>query len=88
LSRCKRVSTNLCLSCAAHRSEAIHAKYGGDKNLVLVEGDHNSPRPRFLYDSIGIFLTQTLQVSARYTFVQYATSCESATHNSVMLELF
>jgi hypothetical protein len=67
LSRCKRVSTNLCLSCAAHRSEAIHAKYGGDKNLVLVEGDHNSPRPRFLYDSIGIFLTQTLQVSALYS---------------------
>jgi hypothetical protein len=43
-------------------SEAIHARYGGDKNLVVVEGDHNSARPKFLYDSIGIFLSQTLQV--------------------------
>ena len=47
----------------SYYSEAIYAQYGGDKNLVLVEGDHNSARPRFLYDSIGIFLTQTLQVS-------------------------
>lgn len=43
-------------------SMLIYERYGGDKNLVLVEGDHNSRRPRFLYDSIGIFLTNTLQV--------------------------
>jgi hypothetical protein len=43
-------------------SQSIHEKYGGDKNLVLVEGDHNSPRPRYLYDSIAIFLQQTLQL--------------------------
>lgn len=56
-----RVTVPDTLLCRPH-SEAIHARYGGDKNLVIVEGDHNSPRPRFLYDSIGIFLTQTLQV--------------------------
>ncbi|KAJ1432258.1 Alpha/Beta hydrolase protein [Ochromonadaceae sp. CCMP2298] len=43
-------------------SELLHAAYGGDKNLVIVDGDHNSPRPRFLYDSIGIFLATTLQI--------------------------
>ena len=37
-------------------SQAIHAQYAGDKNLVMVEGDHNSPRPRFLFDSAAIFL--------------------------------
>lgn len=49
----------------------IHDKYGGDKNIVVVDGDHNSPRPRFLFDSIGIFLMSTLQVSPR---------CHSSTH--------
>lgn len=44
-------------------SVLIHEKYSGDKNIVIVEGDHNSKRPMFLYDSIGIFLSNTLQVS-------------------------
>ena len=44
-----------------NHSKMIFEKYGGDKNIVIVEGDHNSPRPRFLYDSVGIFLTTTLQ---------------------------
>ena len=43
-------------------SEQIHEKYAGDKNLVRVEGDHNSPRPRFLFDSATIFLQNYLQV--------------------------
>lgn len=37
-------------------------KYAGDKNVIIVEGDHNSPRPKFLFDSAAIFLTHTLQV--------------------------
>jgi len=41
---------------------ALHSNYAGDKNLVLVEGDHNSPRPRFLYDSAAIFLNATMNV--------------------------
>jgi hypothetical protein len=36
--------------------------YAGDKNLVLVEGDHNSPRPDFFLDSVGIFFHNTLLV--------------------------
>jgi hypothetical protein len=31
--------------------------------LVVVEGDHNSARPRFLFDSAAIFLANYLQLS-------------------------
>ena len=43
-------------------SEAIHARYAGDKNLIVVEGDHNSPRPKFMFDSASIFLQTCLQI--------------------------
>jgi hypothetical protein len=38
-------------------------RYAGDKTLVVVEGDHNSPRPRFLFDSAAIFLSNYLQLN-------------------------
>jgi hypothetical protein len=47
---------------SAQHSRRIHEKYAGDKNLLIVDGDHNTPRPKFLYDSVSIFLQQTLQV--------------------------
>mmetsp|Transcript_26868 Transcript_26868/g.44916 ORF Transcript_26868/g.44916 Transcript_26868/m.44916 type:complete len:513 (-) Transcript_26868:358-1896(-) len=50
-------------------SVLLHDKYGGDKNLVIVDGDHNTPRPRFLYDSIGIFLSSTLQIPEEWMLV-------------------
>lgn len=43
-------------------SEAVHARYAGDKNLIIVEGDHNSPRPKFMFDSVSIFLQTCLQI--------------------------
>eukprot|EP00560_Eucampia_antarctica_P009255 CAMPEP_0197828260 /NCGR_PEP_ID=MMETSP1437-20131217/4873_1 /TAXON_ID=49252 ORGANISM="Eucampia antarctica, Strain CCMP1452" /NCGR_SAMPLE_ID=MMETSP1437 /ASSEMBLY_ACC=CAM_ASM_001096 /LENGTH=530 /DNA_ID=CAMNT_0043429425 /DNA_START=178 /DNA_END=1770 /DNA_ORIENTATION=- len=45
-----------------HHSEAIHARYAGDKNMIVVEGDHNSPRPKFMFDSVSIFLQTCLQI--------------------------
>jgi dienelactone hydrolase len=33
---------------------------------VMVEGDHNSPRPRFLYDSAANFLQMYLQISPEW----------------------
>jgi hypothetical protein len=45
-----------------HHSEDIHKKYAGDKNLIIVEGDHNSPRPKFMFDSASIFLQTCLQI--------------------------
>jgi len=43
-------------------AKQLYDAYAGDKNMVLVDGDHNSSRPRFLMDSIAIFFLQTLQV--------------------------
>jgi hypothetical protein len=45
-----------------HHSRAIHDSYAGDKNLVLVEGDHNTRRPAYLRDSICIFFHTRLCV--------------------------
>ncbi|KAI9919949.1 hypothetical protein PsorP6_015976 [Peronosclerospora sorghi] len=45
-----------------HHSDQIYAAYGGDKNLVKVDGDHNTSRPQFLLDSAAIFLQTALQV--------------------------
>jgi pimeloyl-ACP methyl ester carboxylesterase len=39
-----------------HHSEELYERYAGDKNLIIVEGDHNSPRPKFMFDSASIFL--------------------------------
>jgi len=47
-------------------SEMIHAKYAGDKNMIVVEGDHNSPRPKFMFDSVSIFLQTCLQIPSAW----------------------
>ena len=44
-----------------HHGEALLARYAGDKNLLRVEGDHNSERPSFMMDSAAIFFHNTLQ---------------------------
>lgn len=46
---------------APHHAQAIHDAYGGDKNLINFEGDHNSDRPRFYFDSAAIFLQTCLR---------------------------
>lgn len=43
-------------------SQSIHALYAGDKNIIIVNGDHNTLRPKFLFDSAAIFLITTLQI--------------------------
>ena len=50
-----------------HHSEELHAKYAGDKNIIIVEGDHNSPRPKFMFDSASIFLQTCLQIPSEWT---------------------
>ncbi|KAL9227091.1 hypothetical protein vseg_002827 [Gypsophila vaccaria] len=44
-----------------HHSERIFDAYMGDKNIIKFEGDHNSPRPQFYFDSISIFFNNVLQ---------------------------
>lgn len=46
----------------AHHSKELHELYAGDKNLVIVDGDHNTLRPSFLLDSAGIFLQNALHI--------------------------
>lgn len=50
-----------------HHSKKIYEKYAGDKNLIVVDGDHNTTRPKFLYDSVSIFLTTVLQIPPHWT---------------------
>lgn len=44
-----------------YHTETLCEQYSGDKNLVLVDGDHNSPRPRFCMDGAGFFFYRWLQ---------------------------
>ncbi|GER32349.1 alpha/beta-Hydrolases superfamily protein, partial [Striga asiatica] len=43
-----------------HHSDRIFDAYVGDKNIIKFEGDHNSPRPEFYFDSISIFFNNVL----------------------------
>ncbi|XP_031481666.1 uncharacterized protein LOC116251497 isoform X1 [Nymphaea colorata] len=43
-----------------HHSDIIFKSYAGDKNIIKFEGDHNSPRPQFFYDSASIFFYNVL----------------------------
>eukprot|EP00986_Skeletonema_menzelii_P015459 scaffold11797_cov144-Skeletonema_menzelii.AAC.4 len=45
-------------------AEVIHRQYAGDKNLVIVDGDHNSPRPRYMVQGAMLFLQSCMNVSA------------------------
>ncbi|XP_042444384.1 uncharacterized protein LOC122029461 [Zingiber officinale] len=45
----------------ARHSDIIYEAYAGDKNIIKFEGDHNSPRPQFYYDSVSIFFYNVLR---------------------------
>jgi len=47
---------------APHHAQDIHDQYAGDKNISLVVGQHNSPRPGWWKDSAAIFLRQYMQI--------------------------
>lgn len=44
-----------------HHAKDLHELYAGDKNFVMIEGDHNSARSKFFMDSVAIFFFNTLQ---------------------------
>lgn len=44
-----------------HHTKELHQEYAGDKNFVMVDGDHNSQRSKFFMDSVAIFFFNTLQ---------------------------
>jgi cephalosporin-C deacetylase-like acetyl esterase len=43
-------------------SKKLYEKYSGDKNIIFFEGDHNSRRPQFFFDSVSIFCKNHLLV--------------------------
>jgi len=43
-------------------SLSLHDAYAGDANMIVVDGDHNTTRPRFMFDSVSIFLQACLQI--------------------------
>jgi hypothetical protein len=44
-----------------HHGETMFKLYAGeDKNIIRVEGDHNSDRPHFMMDSVAIFFHNCL----------------------------
>ncbi|KAJ0988172.1 hypothetical protein J5N97_006528 [Dioscorea zingiberensis] len=43
-----------------HHSDRIFKPYAGDKNIIKFDGDHNSARPQFYYDSVSIFFYNVL----------------------------
>ncbi|KAK2984271.1 hypothetical protein RJ640_010230, partial [Escallonia rubra] len=43
-----------------HHSDLIFNSYAGDKNIIKFDGDHNSSRPQFYYDSVSIFFYNIL----------------------------
>ncbi|XP_027186467.1 uncharacterized protein [Cicer arietinum] len=42
-------------------SDLISESYVGDKNIIKFDGDHNSSRPQFFYDSVSIFFYNVLR---------------------------
>ncbi|XP_031103364.1 uncharacterized protein LOC116006962 isoform X2 [Ipomoea triloba] len=44
----------------SHHSDLIFKSYAGDKNIIKFDGDHNSSRPQFYYDSVSIFFYNVL----------------------------
>jgi hypothetical protein len=44
-----------------HHCKDLYDIYAGDKNVIYVDGNHNSSRPRYFRDSASIFFFNTLQ---------------------------
>lgn len=44
-----------------HHTEELFEKYAGEKNISIVNGDHNSIRPKSLINSISLFFLQALE---------------------------
>lgn len=65
-----------------HHARRLHDAYAGDKNFVVIEGNHNSSRPRCFLDSVGMFFFRTLQCDvflpkmSKFSFAQ--DWCENA----------
>ena len=49
---------------SSKHTEKLLEVYAGEKDRIIVEGDHNSPRPKYFLDSVAIFFYNSLQCEA------------------------
>ena len=69
-----------------------YSRYAGDKNLVVVPGDHNTVRPAFFNHSAIIFLKTTMQIpdevrAGRGQENGWGCACTQVARASFQLEL-
>ncbi|OQS00854.1 serine protease family S09X [Achlya hypogyna] len=69
-----------------HHSEMLYEKYAGDKNLIKVNGDHNSARPQYLLDSIGIFLQSVMCIDEAHTLHDPFTGSGVPWHQDALIQ--
>lgn len=55
-------------------SKRLYEMYAGDKNIVIVDGDHNSLRPRFVLQSACLFLQSCMQLSSMELVIPMGTN--------------
>lgn len=56
-----------------HHSEKLYNAHVGDKNIIRFDGDHNSERPDFFYDSVAIFFFNVLIANSELDESMYPT---------------
>jgi hypothetical protein len=61
-----------------HHAKLLHDAYPVDKNLINIEGDHNSTRPKFFKDSAAIFFHNSLRID----FIKEISDNYSGFYNS------
>ena len=44
-------------------SQLLHDQYAGEKSIIIVEGDHNTPRPPDFFHMAALFLISSLHIS-------------------------
>lgn len=73
---------------ALSHSKSINECYAGDKNLITFDGDHQSRRPSFFYDSTSIFFSNNLLVESDFKddnpFVEEPDTSPALGHAEVM----
>lgn len=68
-----------------HHAQNLCKYYAGDKNIVIVDGDHNDERPEFLMNSVSIFFYNCLQCELLFG-KKMDTPAEKEGHNKTSIK--
>ena len=59
-----------------HHCKDLHEVYAGDKNVIYVDGNHNSSRPRYFRDSASIFFFNTSILFSKFSIrLSFSITC-------------